>query len=124
MKKVITDWYVKPTSTRQYLRFFIILLILLQKSVPYAPVMSRNRICCNVVLMPSLISDVMNDSISYRNGDIGKELLGKKHTKNIQDKYKKTFKYTRKKQKMRRDKLSEKESYLYKENKLTSIKTY
>ena len=63
--KSIRDFYVKPTDTHQYLDFSLcsMLCILIE----------------SVLIMPSLIRDVTNESIGYMNRDIVNKLLGKKY---------------------------------------------
>ena len=45
--KIITDLYVKPTDTHQYLPLFIMPPILLQKSIPYSQILHLNTFCSN-----------------------------------------------------------------------------
>ena len=74
--KIITDLYVKPTDTHQYLDC--------SSCHPYQckKVSLTAKLCAlveSVVIMPSLVRDVTNQSTVYMNGDKVKELLGKKY---------------------------------------------
>ena len=73
--KIITDFYVKPTDLIDTQTLHHVTHTIAKK------VSLTAKLCTliePVLIMPSLIRDVTDWSIGYMNGDIVKELLGKK----------------------------------------------
>ena len=76
-RKIITDFYVKPTDTHQYFDSSSCYPYHCEKV--YFTAKLCNLIIESLLIVPSLIRDVTNYSIGYINGEIVKELLGKKY---------------------------------------------
>ena len=74
--KIITDLYVKPTDTYQTQTLYHAIHITAKKVSLTAKL---SALIESVLIMPFLIRDVTKKNTGYMNGDIVKELLGKKY---------------------------------------------